>query len=125
VTSYALPGLWINLLSTGEGIFAATERGSRTQKWTNGVESRLYANGRNRAISTAGERGELGYKLVLLTQDTKDKLRTWKGLTVQVRDYRGQKWFGVFADVEVTEYAPSGLYAATITILTVDVTEGV
>jgi hypothetical protein len=125
MTSLTLNKLWINRLDTGEAISAPTERGSRSQKWTNGLEVRQYANGRNRSIGTTGEQGAISYKLLLISQATYEQLRTWKGIAVQVRDHRGQKWFGVFGEVDVDEYLPSGLYSATVTLLVITATEGV
>jgi hypothetical protein len=116
---------WINLLSTGEAISAATVRGSRTQVYNNAVEVRTYANGRRRSIAAVGEDGEISFQLTLLDQATKDKLRTWASQAVQVRDWRGQKWFGVFANVDVGEYTPATLYSATLTLMTTTTVEGV
>jgi hypothetical protein len=124
MTAVTLTKLWINRVDTGEAIAAQTGRGSRTQAFTRQVEVRTYASGRQRAISVAGEQGTIGFTLLMLDRATKDKLRDWAGVAVQVRDWRGQKWFGVFAGVEVIELAPSTLYSATITLMTTSYTEG-
>ena len=117
--------MWINRLDTGAGISAPTARGSRTQTFETPVEVRTYANGRRRSISTPGEAGTVGFRLVLIDLATLTELRTWAGLAVQVRDWRGQKWFGTFASLEVGEYTPATLYSATVTVETTTVTEGV
>lgn len=124
MTVLILDRLWINRMETGEAISARTAR-ERPQTHTTPVEIRTYANGRQRAIASAGHRGELGFRLVDLTLPTVTRLRAWQGLTVQVRDHRGQRWHGVYASVEVGEYMTPTLYSAAITLQLVTVTEGV
>jgi hypothetical protein len=125
MTVLALGKLWINRLDNGLGVSAQTGRGTRTQEFTTATNVRTYASGRRRAITTLGEQGEIGFELILLSQATKDLLRSWAGSAVQVRDHRGQKWFGVYASLAVGEYTPAGLYSATLTLMTTTVTEGV
>lgn len=124
MATLTLQRLWINLVATGEGISAASNRG---KEYTADVDLavRTYANGRRRAISTAGVRRGFGYTLVAVNTATKAKLETWIGLTVQVRDVRGQKRFGVFGGITVTEYLPADLYTVAFTLLETTLTEGV
>lgn len=124
MTVLALNRLWINLLSTGEGISGPSGRG-KTQAFS--VEGRvgLGANGRRRSITVAGEAGEIPYDYVAVDLATKDKLRTWQGQTVIARDSRGQRWWGTFFGVGVSEYMRTDLYAVSFTIETLTVVEGV
>jgi hypothetical protein len=119
-----LTQLWVNRLDTGEALSAYTDP-DRQQTFDDQVEVRTYANGRRRAISSPGESGELTFRLVNVDLATVTKLRVWKGLDVQIRDHRGQRWFGVFGGVQVREYMDPARYAATITVQTITVAEGV
>lgn len=120
----ALDKVWINRLDTGEAI-SAPSAPDRGQTFATQLEVRTYANGRRRSISARGEQGTLTFRLVPVSRDTKDLLRTWAGVAVQVRDNRGQKWYGVFAGVDVGEFLQVGMYTASITLQTTTVTEEV
>jgi hypothetical protein len=124
MTVLTLNKTWINRLDTGEGIAFATGR-DRTQQFSMDLNVRTYASGRRRAISTVGEAGEVSFRALAVNLTMIEKLRSWAGVNVQVRDHQGQKWFGVFAGIAVTEYMPVNLYAATITLLTTTTVEGV
>lgn len=119
-----LTKLWINRLDTGEAVSGATGRG-RSQSFAMDLSVRTYASGRRRAISTAGEAGEVPFTLVQCTLDQVTTLRSWKGISVQVRDHRAQKWFGVFGEINVSEYMRPDLYSLTFTLRLVTFTEGV
>jgi hypothetical protein len=124
MTSVVLNKLWLNRMDTGEAISGATDR-DRTQGFSIDLAVRTYANGRRRAISTAGLIGELPFRLLAIDLATKENLTTWLGIQVQARDHRGQKWFGVFGNLAVTEYMLPTLYAAAFTIQTTTTVEGV
>ena len=124
MASVTLNKLWINLLSTGEGIAGASNRGKSYGAEVD-LSVRTYANGRRRAIATAGIKREIPYTLVALDLATKIKLESCIGQSIQVRDNRGQKWFGTFAGVSTSEYMPTGLYAVSFTLLETTVVEGV
>lgn len=124
MTVLTLTRLWINRLDTGEGVSAATDP-SRSQSYSMDLDVRTYASGRRRAISVEGEKGEFSFQLIAIDLATVAKLRVWAGANVQVRDHRGQRWFGVFAGLSVGEYKAPLLYSATITLETTTTTEGV
>lgn len=124
MTVLTLTRLWINRLDTGEAVSAMSDDG-RSQAWTTPMDNRRYASGRIRSVSVAGEKGEMTWRLVAISQAVKDQLRSWATITVQVRDHRGQKFFGTFDGVTVTEYKQPDLYAAGFTLQTVTFTEGV
>lgn len=125
MTVLVLDKLWINRVDTGEAIAAISSPSDRSQQHVTPVVVREYASSRLRAISTGGTRGQFTWRLVAIDQATKDKLISWEGAAVQVRDYRGQRWFGVFADVDVTEYESPTMYTAGFTLQTITVVEGV
>lgn len=118
-----LDKLWINLVATGEGISGASQS-SKTQEFA--VEGRMVksGNGRMRGVSVAGESGEFPYEYVVGTAAVRDKLRTWQANLVQVRDSRGQKWYGLFFGVSVTEYKRTDLYRISFTLQMASYTEG-
>lgn len=124
MTVLNLSMLWINRLDTGQAIAAASGR-DRAQAFATDLSVRTYASGRRRAISVPGEKGELTWRLVAVGQSTKDLLRSWATLAVQVRDHRGQKWFGTYEGITVGEYMRTDLYAVTFTLQTVSFDEGV
>lgn len=114
---------WLNLVSTGAAITAATT--GRSQVWSEEGEFRGYAGGRQRYIGREGERGQFTCTLRLLTLAQIATLRTWKGQLVQFRDHRGQQIYGVFRTVTPIEHKHPGLYDATIELGVVTYTEGV
>lgn len=124
MTAVTLDRVWINRTDTGDAISAQSGQ-DRTQSFAMDLSVRTYANGRRRAVTTVGEAGEIPYTLAMVSLATVTQLRSWVGAHVQVRDARGQKWFGVFAGVEVAEWPEYQIYRATITLQTVTTVEGV
>lgn len=120
----ALTKLWINRLDTGEALSAQSGQ-DRSQVFSIDLGVRTYASGRRRAISVQGEHGQLQWRLVAVSLATVTQLRAWTGIAVQVRDHRGQKFFGVFAGTTISEYLQPDLYAVTITLETITYVEGV
>jgi len=119
-----LTKLWVNLVATGEGISGASNRG-KTRTTEMDASVRNYANGRRRAVTAAGVRREMPYTLLAVSLPTADYLEAWLGQNVQVRDNRGQKWYGIFAGLAIGEYMPVDLYNVSFTLLGVTATEGV
>lgn len=124
MTILTLNKLWLNRMDTGAAISGASGRTPAAGYSMEG-DVRTYASGRRRAISTAGTKIEVQRTLVALDYDTKELLITWLGASVQLRDYRGNKWFGVFFDVQVNEYMRPDLYSATFTLIGTTLIEGV
>jgi hypothetical protein len=124
MTALTLRSLWLNRTDTGEAISGPSGR-DRGTTYTMDGERRRYANGRLRAVSTAGVGVEITRTMVALDYATKERLVSWLGVNVQLRDHRGNKWFGVFFTVAVSEYMRPDLYAAAITLLTTTTVEGV
>jgi hypothetical protein len=124
MTVLTLDRLWLNRMDTGEAISGASGRDRQTGYGIDG-QVRTYASGRRRAVTTAGLKAEVTRRMVSLDLATTRKLVLWLGAAVQMRDHRGQKWYGVFFDVAVEEYMLTGLYAASITLQTTTTVEGV
>lgn len=124
MTVLALNRLWLNRADTGDAISGASGKDRATSYAMDG-EVRKYASGRMRSVVTAGLRVDVTRSLVALDYATKEKLVGWLGLNVQLRDHRGNKWFGVFFAVDVTEYQRPDLYAAAVTLHTTTTVEGV
>jgi hypothetical protein len=123
LTTLVLSKLWLNRMDTGEGISGAGGRQPSSGYGMDG-QVRTYASGRRRAVSTVGVKVEVPRTMVALDFATKEKLITWLGINCQLRDHRGNKWFGVFYDLAIAEYMRPDLYAVTITLLVTTTTEG-
>lgn len=124
MTVLPLTKLWINRLDTTEAISAQTDP-NRSQAHSIDTKTITFTSGRRRAISVPGERGQLGWSLILVPLVTVAKLRTWAGFGVQVRDHRGQKFFGTFDGVAVTEVPFVDQYNVAFTLETFTYDEGV
>lgn len=119
-----LTKVWINLMATGAAVsaYSAPAR-SRQHDQTGNV--RTYAGGRQRSITQVGEHGAFSFTLRDVSLTTIDTLRLWIGLSVQVRDHRSQRFFGVYYAVPITEAREPTLYDVTIALQTITAVEGV
>jgi hypothetical protein len=118
-----LTQLWINLWATGAAITGQTWI-SPEEDFARPGQRRLYAGGRTRAITQAGDLGTFKFRLALVDRATVDTLRTWAGQTVQVRDHRGRRFVGTYFAVAVTARRGSLLWNAEITLEELTVAEG-
>lgn len=121
-----LTKVWINRPDTGEALSAQSDSDSGAPTYSNDGEVRKYASGRRRAVTVEGEGGEVTFTLIEMSLPQTQTLQTWKGQLVQVRDHRGQKWYGSFFSVAVKpqrQYAT--VYTASFTLSTVTYSEGV
>lgn len=119
-----LTRVWVNRLDNGAAVSAQSGI-ARSRQHTVDGEVSTWAGGRQRASTAEGERGQFGVTLRLLPLSTVETLRTWVGVPVQVRDARGQRFFGIFFGVEIKENREATLYDVEIALLTLTVTEGV
>ena len=113
--------LWINLLSDGSSISAYSS--DRARSYEVATEVRTYAGGRQRAITAEGAKRQFEFRLMQVPAATVDQLEAWAGQAVQVRDYRGQRFYGVYGGVAVGELR-DGTYTAAITLQGITVNEG-
>lgn len=121
-----LTQLWINRLDTGAAISAPSGVDGGATSWENQGEVRLYASGRRRGVMVEGEGGTVGFTLLEMTFTQVETLRSWKGANVQVRDWRGRRWFGVFFSVaETPQMRYPDVYQAAFTLQTTTTVEGV
>ena len=118
----ALGKLWINRLDSGASVSAQSAGRGRTHDQAG--EVRTYAGGRQRAVTVAGERGQFTFRLADVSLTTVELLRSWVGSDVQVRDHRGQRFFGVYFAVTIVEDKDPNLYDVAIVLRTVTVVEG-
>lgn len=118
-----LTKLWINLLSTGQGV-AFPSLGTDSDLGVAGTV-RTYAGGRQRYVSREGRGGQLERTLRLVSQRLCEVLESWIGQTVMLRDARGQWWWGVFSKVTRRAVKGSTLYDVTIGVELVTQSEGV
>lgn len=115
--------VWINLLSTGIAVHAySSDRGRET-----GVdgEVRKYAGGRLRAVSSVGTRGTFAFKLRDLSDADIERLKSWYGQPVVVRDHRGRRYFGVYFGLQESERKTKTLWDAALVLQEITYSEGV
>jgi len=122
VATLTLTKLWLNRMDGGAAVSAQSSGRARAHDMFG--EVRTYAGGRQRSRTVAGERGQFTFRLEDVTLTTIDLLRTWIGRDVQVRDHRGQRFFGVFFGVNIIERKDPTLYVAEFILRTVTVVEG-
>lgn len=123
MATLTLTKVWVNRLDTGEAISAVS---TPTRNRAHGIagDVRTYAGGRQRAVSVAGERGQFDVTLRFVSLTTIDTLRAWVGIPVQIRDHRGQRFFGVFFDVPPQEHRSPLDYDVTLSLRVVTAAEG-
>lgn len=119
-----LDKVWINRLDTGESFSAYSGDDRERQKFHDGnVE--LYAGGRLRSYSLAGEQGQFTITLRELSLDAIAQLESWIGIAVVVRDHRGQRFFGVYFAVQTAAMKEIGYYTAAIQLRLISYNEAV
>ncbi len=118
-----LDKLWINLIDTGQGLAMFSTPGKQLSRSMKG-EVRQYAGGRQRSIVSKGIKGSFSFNLEDVTQTQLDKLESWLGQTVVVRDTRGRRFFGVLFDYTVTDRHNPTYYSVSLTLNEVTYTEG-
>lgn len=123
MATLTLQKVFINLLSTGDSVAAPST--GRSQTYNLDGEVRTFAGGRQRYVSKEGEHGTFAVTLRRLTLVQIATLRSWQGLTVQLRDRRGQLFNGVFSSVGISREWPDLLYDVEIPLRMVSVDEGV
>lgn len=119
-----LTKVFINLLASGAAV-SAQSAPRRDREHDQVGEVRTFAGGRQRSITRVGERGVFSFVLVDVSLATVELLRTWVGQPVQVRDHRGQRFFGVYFAVSTVESKDPSLYSVPIALRTVTTVEGV
>lgn len=129
MATVTLDRLWVLNRVTGELVSALTDP-SRDQSWSVAGAIRTYAGGRQRGISTAGLAGQWSMTLVECNLTTFQQFRNWmgQGVTVLLRDHRGQSMNATFFGVDAEEIIGSGataVYKLKINFLRVDVVAGI
>jgi hypothetical protein len=119
MATLVLTRLWLNLLADGTALAAYSQPG-RARSTSRTGEVRTYAGGRRRSFTTEGVTTGYTTTLVDLTLAQVQTLESWIGQVVQVRDHRGQRHYGVYYTVAVTEQRDTG-YTAGIQVEAVTV----
>lgn len=114
---------FVNLLASGAAVSGQTGRG-RGEGYAAPGEVRTFAGGRRRSIVSAGELGSYEFTMLRLTRTDVETLRQWVGQTVQVRDNKGRRFFGVYYEVKIDEYLDPK-YNVSIKLTVVTQAEGV
>lgn len=102
MATLTLTKTFVNLLSNGAAVSAQTAPG-RSDDYEVPGESRLYAGGRRRSITSAGQVATYTCTLLLVSTADVATLRSWAGQAVQVRDNMGRCNFGVYRKVPAVE----------------------
>lgn len=125
MATLTLTKIFINLLSTGAAV-SAYSGDERERGHDMAGEVRGYAGGRQRSITTYGERGRFSFTLIEVPDADIVTLRSWIGQGVQVRDHRGQTFYGVYHGLELAEVkALPGHYHVAIALRTITYNEAV
>lgn len=115
---------WLNLLSDGTAVSAYSA--DRAEQYANLGEVKHLAGGRQRAVRVAGEQGVYSFTFLEVSAADVDKLRAWKGETVQARNDRGVLVVGVFFQLALTEVRDrSGFYNVVVSTRAVTAPVGV
>lgn len=124
MATLTLTKVWVNVLATGQAVSGfSTDRGEELDL-QGGV--RTYAGGRRRAYTTPGDIGTFDFTLRHMTKADVDTLKSWRGILVQVRDHRGQRFIGIYRKVKPVEVtAKINLYDVVLQLETVTFVDGV
>lgn len=120
-----LDKLWVNLLATGQAVSAYSAR-DREEAYTVPGETRTYAGGRRRSVTSAGQLGRYKFVLRQLTRTDVETLRGWCGQTVQIRDNKGRRFFAVYYGIDIAEWKDlSAFYDVSLSADAVTIDEAV
>lgn len=124
MASLSLTKSWLNRLDTGEGIAAYTAPTAPRQYTVEGEVS-TWAGGRQRALSTPGEKGSWPITMLIVSAAAVATLRSWIGIPVAFRDPYGVRFVGVFwAVAPVARRGEPGLFNAEFVLQAVTTVDG-
>ena len=115
---------FVTLVSTGISVSGQTAR-DRPEAYSIPIEVRTYGTGRRRSVAQLGELGTYAFTMLLVPRATVDTLRSWVGQTVQVRDNKGRRFFGVYGGVTATEIVSRTTWHVSMSLTVVTTVEGV
>lgn len=124
MATLVLARMFVNLLPGGQAVSGVTAPGRNRVKESKG-EIRVYAGGRTRSVTSEGVTGTYSFTMLLLPMASVETLESWIGHTVQVRDNRGQRHFGVYYKVPTAEVRGRTTYNVAIDLNLVSQAEGV
>ena len=112
--------------STGINPQAQSSTASGTDVRTGGGQTRMYAAGNVRNVTTPGTRRVYTVVLELLTMAQFQTLEAWMNKTVLLRDSQGRKCYGVYNQVKLADWKGLGdAHEVTITVTEVSYSEAV
>lgn len=80
-------------------------------------EVRTYAGGRRRSVTKAGSQRSVTMGLeVIRDRPLLDRLASWQGQVLLLRDPRGRKVYGVYYDVDISENVTADFAQVTLTL---------
>lgn len=125
MATLVLTKCFVTLVATGQSVSAQSAPG-RTDDYEVPGESRLYAGGRRRSITSLGVLATFSVTLLLVPDVSLATLRTWAGQTVQIRDNLGRRFFGVYRRAPASEVrGRPGRWHVAISLDVLTVAEGV
>jgi hypothetical protein len=123
MATLTLTKLWVNRMTTGEAVSAQHLPGADDTAIMSGRVA-TYSGGRQRAVSQEGIAGTWSVVMVQVSYADTEKLRSWMGETVLVRDGRGRKLWGVVLEVPRSPWKEQlDTYDVTMTVQLVTVDE--
>jgi hypothetical protein len=122
--SVHLTQTWVTNVATGDSVRAYTAKG-RTSLRQREVETRRLAGGRFRAITTLGVRRSQTFGLRDISLAEAQMLEDWIGQLVLIRDNRGRKMFGTYAEVQYVDNMSVNYYDVSLVVTEVTYSESV
>lgn len=116
MASVTLDELWLNLVSDPSQSLVIVRASSSTSPQQVLGQVRTYANGRQRVVNRAGRPGQTTVQARTTDLALIDKLMSWAGQPVWVRDERGRRHTGVYFEVPQTDDV-SGWVEYSLTIV--------
>ncbi len=116
---------WVTNHVTGATV-AAVRDTDDGDEYSVAARVQTYAGGRQRGITTQGVAGTWSVRLRGVAVADTEKLRTWLGQTVLIRDNRGRKMYGLLSSVPRSTWKEQlDLYDVVVAIQLVTVDEAV
>lgn len=124
MATLVLTKTFVNLLSSGQAVGYYTQP-FRTQQYDVDGQVRTYGGGRQRSITTFGQKGTYDFTLVSVLPADLAILQSWIGQTVEVRNTKGERYVGVYYQLKVGERFADKEYDVAIELKALTVPDGV
>jgi len=119
MATLSLSQLFINLMSDGSYVAAGHTNPKRSNELTGSTHT--YGTGRRRGLSSLGDIGQVSFTLNLVSASDVTKLDGWRGQAVQMRNYVGERWVGIYWKLDniVPQKGSPGFYMVDIMMDTI------